>query len=543
MTPWRDLVAMRWPSVAAAIRAARPLSGVERAGRNGELTLRVRGLHLTSAYDRLAEATVQSEAIPPESDEAWVYGVALGDVPRVLLRRPSLARLHVVILAPALAASGFDASDTTWLADPRVELVMGETCSSIGLPFVVAPACLRLAADEALPLRDALVLALAAPRQRSHASEMATLMRTQLAENEALCRLDGDVAALFGTRVGATVYVAGGGPSLSTQLAWLAENRGDGLLVAVTTALLPLQRAGIHADVAVVVEPKPGNREVFTAADPGPLATTPLVYLPTVCPETLAAWPGPRLTGYLDRPMYDDIRARIPKGELFCSGSVLHTAIDLAVRTGAHRVVLLGADFSYPSGQTHAEGAVYGRPLTDGGATRLTVVNSRGERVPSDPNLIGYLRDLETYIAARPDIVFVNAGRDGAVIRGTHPMEAIDERNAPLRSHVLPFRHGGHGERGLHQAAGRPLALPGAAAGQDRRAGPGAARGARGAVSRGLSVCRRPARIRAGASALLTRRGVNRQDAGGAREERNEKRFEPEWTEHSGVHGGPRARP
>jgi hypothetical protein len=38
------------------------------------------------------------------------------------------------------------------------------------------------------------------------------------------------------------------------------------------------------------------------------------------------------------------------------------------------------------------------------------VVDGRGRRLASLPNLIAYLRDLEVYIAGRPERCFFNAG-------------------------------------------------------------------------------------------------------------------------------------
>jgi hypothetical protein len=42
-----------------------------------------------------------------------------------------------------------------------------------------------------------------------------------------------------------------------------------------------------------------------------------------------------------------------------------------------------------------------------------------GELVPTDVNLLGYLRDLERYIAASPSVRFVNGSASGARIVGT----------------------------------------------------------------------------------------------------------------------------
>jgi hypothetical protein len=95
---------------------------------------------------------------------------------------------------------------------------------------------------------------------------------------------------------------------------------------------------------------------------------------------------------------------------------VSHTAVDLAVRMGASTVRFAGLDFAYPNGATHAEGAAFAAQHKAG---RVTVESVRGELVTTDVNLLGYLRDLERYIAAHPTIRFVNGSVGGARIAGT----------------------------------------------------------------------------------------------------------------------------
>ncbi|MFT5155242.1 MAG: hypothetical protein ACI841_005253, partial [Planctomycetota bacterium] len=46
------------------------------------------------------------------------------------------------------------------------------------------------------------------------------------------------------------------------------------------------------------------------------------------------------------------------------------------------------------------------------------VVDGRGERVPTLPNLRGYLRDLERYLKAHQNVQFFKPCRLGALIEG-----------------------------------------------------------------------------------------------------------------------------
>ena len=81
-------------------------------------------------------------------------------------------------------------------------------------------------------------------------------------------------------------------------------------------------------------------------------------------------------------------------------------------------------NFALPGGRSHVEGAAWSRTLDVG--ARPWVLDGHGRRVPSLPNLVGYLRDLERYIAHHSRVRFVNGSRDGAAIRGTFDREELD---------------------------------------------------------------------------------------------------------------------
>ncbi len=428
MTAWISILSERWPGVWDAVRKAPALIGVERVSRGAETTLIVQGIQLTSRYNRAAEARLQAETISPDSPEAWVYGIALGDLPRRLLERPELRKLNAVVMNPSLSDLCFrESNPADWLADPRVELHLGEGQTTIHRPFAVTPACLRLASEGATALRDSLVLELGKPHEERHWEQMAALRASHMAANEELCTGDGDVTSLFGTRRGDTVFVVGGGPTLTKRLDWIKSHRNNRTIVAVSTALVPLQRASIAPDVVVVVDANPSTLPHIAQADASAIGQTCLVYIPTVYPQTPRAWPGKRLAAYLDRPRFREMARRIPKGTIFCSGSVIHAAVDLAVQMGAAKAVLFGADFGYPEGKSHADGAVHYRAISTQGCLRYTVRSGTGELIGTDPNMIGYLRDLETYVAAHPEVEFVNGSRDGAMIYGTRALSEVQD--------------------------------------------------------------------------------------------------------------------
>ncbi len=384
--------------------------------------LRIDGVQLASAYDPRAEAELQALLVPRGSSRATLYGVGGGALPRVLLARDELEELVVCVLSPtAFARTLAHADHSDWLADPRVRLVDGARVEELEFPFALAPAELRLAQGGAKRLRDLVELELTSPYLSRHHDRHAPLIARRLEENRALVALDGDVAELFGTRVGACCQVVAAGPSLPAQLERLRTRHAREPLIAVDAALRTLLDGGLRPDVVVSMDLDQAALARLLAASPAEARRCRLVYFPVVAREVLEAWPGPRLAAYGEHARYTELFAELPRGRLWSAGSVLHAAVDLAVRMGAARVALSGADFAVLGGQSHAAGFAWRKELD---VTRLPrVQNGHGREVPTLPNLRGYLRDLERYIARHGEVEFVNQSRDGARIAGARYAE------------------------------------------------------------------------------------------------------------------------
>jgi hypothetical protein len=407
------ILSRRWPHLAQKIEKAAdtlpPFSLVEK----GVQTLLVDGIHLTSAYDRNKEAQLQADQIPLQSPQAWVYGMALGDVPRILLSRKDLNDLTVVIMNCAVAALSlffFDHSD--WLDDPRINLVTASPTDCLHKPFTTAPGCLQLAEDQAGRLRDLVCLDLATRFIRKRHQADNPHLQKRLSDNSGYVTQDPSIDGLVASYRNNTVVVAGAGPSLSDHYYWMKDHK-PGPIIAVDAALKPLMKAGIVPDIVVTIDGHANVYDLFFAdVDLTLLKQSALVYFPAVQTETLMQWPGRRFVAYSSAPLYTDLAARQPRQHLFSSGSVIHPAVDLATRLDAKNIILTGADFSFPGGQSHVSGCTQARPKQG----NRWVLNGSGERVPTIPNMCAYLRDLETFLASKSEIIFFNASPRGADI-------------------------------------------------------------------------------------------------------------------------------
>ncbi len=414
------IISRRWPDVGQRICNADFPDSVEIDESGTEPALVVNGLHLSSIYDRLREAELQATLIPASSETAWVYGLGMAVLPRVLLMRSVLKRMNVVLFNPKIAKAVFYLIDhRDWLNDERVELQWHADHSDVCFPFSLNPPSLQLAEVSAYRLRDLVSLTLATPHiQKKHETKEADY-RKRLDENESFIAQDGDVKFFWDESKKHSIVVIGAGPTLSQHYGYLKAHRDKHYLIVVDAALKPLLEAGIKPDVCVTQDPtEKGVLRFFSGISDEALAGVSLLYFPLTPGRILTDWPGPRFVSYTQHPRYQLLLQKYPKGTLFSAGSVIHPATDLAVKMGGNPVILMGADFSFPGGDSH----VLGSPAhsTSKKSRKFDwLVNGYGQKVQTIANLKGYLRDLESYILKNPEVIFINSSKDGARIEGT----------------------------------------------------------------------------------------------------------------------------
>jgi len=416
-----ELLARRFPAVAAALASSGSPRAVE--WRSGPVpALALDGLQLESRFDPGYEAALQARLVPATAAAATLYGTAQGSLVRALLLRPALRHLRVVVLdARVLREVLSRVNCTDWLADPRLVLELATEHEELALPFASTPAELALATGAGKRLADLVRLELATPFLRQGLRARATELRARMRANLARFGGDAPVDERFGSRPQSTLCVAAAGPTLARHYDELRLRAGE--LVAVDAALKPLLAADIVPAFVVTQDPhEEGMRRVFAVEHPG-LARSTLVWFPEVFTGVMQRWPGARRLAWSESELHVGCAERRAEAVLFSSGSVVHPAVDLAVRLGARRVELFGADFALCGGRSHVAGAAWERAAAS--VNEAHVLDAAGQSVPSLPNLVGYLRDLERYVARHPEIDFVQRSREGAAIRGARGPEAV----------------------------------------------------------------------------------------------------------------------
>ncbi|ANH97258.1 motility accessory factor Maf-2 [Pseudomonas koreensis] len=415
--PNAQVIQQRWPALFERLMAEDSSAVQAELVQGLGSTLSVNGVQLTSRHDRVHEARIQAASLA-EKPQLHVYGTGLGDLPTVLLERAGLEQLYVHILNGALFALVLQLLDQRqWLADPRVQLFYAGDLSDICTPFFALPAEMLLADDFNAKIRDRLVSEVHLSFNNREFDPHLPFIQQRLQDCLPVLLGDDDVAQLFETASGREIYVIGTGPTLEGHFQRLAAVRAKAerpLLICVDTAYRPLREHGIVPDLVVTIDQRISFRHLPFEDSAG----IPLVYLPMSDPAVLKAWKGKRYGGYSASPVYAALREQYPRGHLHVGGSVIHPAVDLAVKMGASRITLFGADFAFPMNKTHAgwnDGDL--GPGVD--QARHWVQDGHGQRVSTQLNFRGYLCVLERYIAAHPQVQFFNSSRAGALIAGT----------------------------------------------------------------------------------------------------------------------------
>lgn len=210
--------------------------------------------------------------------------------------------------------------------------------------------------------------------------------------------------------------IVAGGPSVDENMDFLEKNKGKMPILVVGTVFKKLIQAGIRPDLVAVMDPSPITIEQFQGMEE---ETVPLMISTTTYWRCGALYKGekylaPALTGSCEPAnVYAE---NVPGGGWECGGTVTIFLVRAALSFGAKEIYLVGADFAYPNGYTHADGA-YRRIKKD--LTKLMPVeDASGGIVYTDEIMNMYRQRMEELIEQERDVCFINLSKIGAKIKG-----------------------------------------------------------------------------------------------------------------------------
>ena len=382
----------------------------------------IEGIRMASAYDPWREANL---ALPRliHSTSVHLFGIGLGHLPHVLLNTlSSIENIYIYILNSKVFTIQLEHMPfKEWMDDPRVHIRMAlpsDKPTHSGAIHIALPD-LQLISPPLWRLRDRLNALLNQNFINSAFRSEDPALQSLLQANEPILQQDPGVKALFKQAPTRHACVIGSGPSLEQSIDRLRDHackNSPPWVIAVDTAFAPMLAAGVKVDCVVSIEKKINTRWLPTEHSDN----VNLVYTPVVPKDVLLAWKGPRYASFTQTELHKSSIFFDTASCLFCGGSVVHTATDLALQMGFETISFWGVDFGYPGGKTHSywpSGELGGHPERSG----HWVMDVNGHKLASSPNFANYLAEMEDHIARHPNTQFFNASQYGAEILGTQP--------------------------------------------------------------------------------------------------------------------------
>ncbi len=321
----------------------------------------------------------------------FVIGLGDGRLLPVLAQRGW--RGKVVALEPSGTSRLAPSADLTILCGPDyagLDDVVRTIEPDCDQPVVVGdPAVMRANRDEAVRASRLVVRAWFGARANQEARrKFAGPYLLNTLRNLPAIAAEGDAGVLAGAFAGVPVIVVAAGPSLDVVLPEIAAARDRALILAVDTAARPLLGAGIPPDLIVALDPSEVNATHL--ADLPPCPDTLLVAEGSVDPVALAGFDGRTLIFRVaDHHPWPWLRhLGLDRQLLRAWGSVLTTAFDLALVTGADPIIFVGADLAFTDGRPYARGTTFEEEWRRALAWGQSLTASWAERVAAWPETL-----------------------------------------------------------------------------------------------------------------------------------------------------------
>lgn len=212
---------------------------------------------------------------------------------------------------------------------------------------------------------------------------------------------------------GRNVVIVGAGPSADDAFDYFKRYRNKLMIFATGHIVRSLIKGGIIPDVIILTDPQPHMYKQIEGLD---LGSVPLILLSTGSASILKNYNGPIYVAYQNGYEPAEKMAKSLGATLFeTGGSVTTTALDIAIRFGAGKVIFAGIDLAYTGENSHAQGEGRKIESTDG---LRKVKSCKGGIVYTSKNLDIYRKWIERRISNEQDLVVYNTGA-GADIKGT----------------------------------------------------------------------------------------------------------------------------
>ena len=205
--------------------------------------------------------------------------------------------------------------------------------------------------------------------------------------------------------------IVSAGPSLDEKLDLLTEVQEKFNIICVGSSLRAIMENGIVPDAIVIIDSKEIVMKQFCGYEN---ENIPLCFPPSASRWAIDSYNGPKYI--FNEKDEDDIQV---------VGTVAVSAIDIAIKSNAKEIVLLGQDLAYSGKKSHVSSyeKIYGFKDNENSRHRIVYVKGvKGEMLETSQGYLIFKHKIEQLIGRNNNIKYINCS-EGACIEGTEYIE------------------------------------------------------------------------------------------------------------------------
>lgn len=213
------------------------------------------------------------------------------------------------------------------------------------------------------------------------------------------------------------IIIVAGGPSVDENIVFLKRCQDLGYsIISVGTVFRKLLILGIRPDIVTACDPFITCSKQFENIDDN--KDVPLFMGLETDYRVAKLYSGPKYfvpTGGICEEIYNyikDTKHDIIPGSM----TVTSFSFSIAKYLGAKEIYLVGADYGFPGGYSHAEGTNHREVVSS--ENHMKVLSNDGTMILTDPQMILYREEIESLIKNSKMLKVYNISQHGAVIKG-----------------------------------------------------------------------------------------------------------------------------
>lgn len=211
--------------------------------------------------------------------------------------------------------------------------------------------------------------------------------------------------------------VVGSGPSLNDNESFIKDSVGKRTICVVNSAFRWFCRHDIKPDLCVACDPKDGLKSHIEGIEEES-KNVPLIADIVTSNSFVELYKGRKHYIYSQSSAFVAEETGVKEDIWTFGGTVTSMALEAALRMGAKKVYLIGADLGYPGGDTFASGVSHEAEKCE--VSEDTVISVDEKIIPTTFIFLDYKNAIEKQIDDNPEVEVINRSAHGAYISGAY---------------------------------------------------------------------------------------------------------------------------